>query len=87
MATKNEDTKILLTFDESASEFILDAFDKVINDEGLVAEKKDSSQTVVTFEKRTLTKESFGGIKHGSDIFIEDNIISLKRLIVNQINN
>jgi hypothetical protein len=70
----------VLTFDETAIDFVLDAFDKKANKEGIIVEKKDPNQVVLTLEKRVLTKKTFGGIKHGSDIFIEDNIIALRKL-------
>lgn len=76
----DEDRQVVLTFDSTASKFVLDAFGKKVNKEGTIVEKDNPNQVVLTFEKRVLTEENFGGVMNGSDIFIEDNIVSLRKL-------
>ncbi|MCL4326601.1 MAG: hypothetical protein M1481_07310 [Candidatus Thermoplasmatota archaeon] len=67
-----------MSFDESAREYILTLFNKKIVD-GKVFEK-DSDEVVMSFEGNQLSVDEFGGVKKGSEIFIEDNIVSLIKL-------
>ena len=71
---------VTLTFDESVKRDILDYFDKDINNEGIIVEKSDNTQEVLTFEGTKASLEEFGGIKKGSEVFINNDIISLMRL-------
>lgn len=72
-------TKAKITFDDSAKEYILSLFDKKVNEEGEVLEK-DSGDPVKSFEGNPLTLEDFGGIKKGSELFVENSVVSLFRL-------
>jgi len=67
-------------FDNSAKAFILELLDKEVNEEGAVVEKGNPEQKVITSDGNELFFEDFGGIKNGSEIFIEDNTVSLFRL-------
>lgn len=67
-------------FDNSAKAFILELLDKEVNEEGAVVEKGNPEQKVITSDGNELFFEDFGGIKKGSEIFIEDNTVSLFRL-------
>lgn len=67
-------------FDNSAKAFILELLDKEVDEEGAVVEKGNPEQKVITSDGNELFFEDFGGIKKGSEIFIEDNTVSLFRL-------
>jgi|ACXJ01.1.fsa_nt_gi hypothetical protein len=73
------ETKPKMTFDDSAKEYILSLFNKKVNEDGEVLEK-DSDEPVKSFEGNPLTLEDFGGVKKGSELFIENNVVSLFRL-------
>ena len=70
-----------IIFDKSSKDFILDMFDKKIDNEGFIVEKANEKQRVLTFELEELKAEKFGGIQKGPEIFIEDNFVSLFKLI------
>jgi len=74
-----EDPEIV--FDNSSKNFILDLFDKKVDKEGFIVEKANEKQRVITFELEELKLDKFGGIQKGSEIFIEDNFISIFRLL------
>lgn len=65
-----------LTFDESAVEYILEEFDKDIDEEGFIVEA-DSRERVLTPGGEEVPVSEFGGIAKGSEIFVEDNFASL----------
>ena len=67
-----------VSFDESAREYILSLFNKKIVNGNVL--ELDSNEEVMSFEGNPLTVEDFGGIKKGSEIFIEDNVVSLIKL-------
>lgn len=68
-----------ITFDDSSREYILSLFNKHVNEQGEVLENK-TKEEVKSFEGNPLTLEEFGGIKKGSELFIENNVVSLFRL-------
>ena len=68
-----------LTFDDSSREFILSLFGKYINENGEVLEN-NTGEVVKSFEGNSLTVDEFGGVKKGSELFIENNVVSLYRL-------
>lgn len=74
-------SKACIVFDPSVKELILDAFDKTVDEEGFIVEKSNPKQRVLTFEGKELKLANFGGIERGSEIFIENNLISLMNLI------
>ena len=64
-----------LTFNEGASSFILAAFGKEINEYGIIIDR-ETGEPVLTPEGEELTKEKFGGIKKGSEIFIKNDLLA-----------
>ena len=42
--------------------------------------EKDTNEVVKSFEGNPLTIDDFGGVKKGSELFIENNVVSLFRL-------
>ena len=75
---KNE--KSILTFDESIKEEVLNAFDKSIDDDGFIVEKRDTDQRVLSEDGQEVNIKEFGGMKKGSEVFIKKDLISLMRL-------
>lgn len=69
-----------ITFDDSVKEDILDILDKEVNSEGLVVEKENPEQKVLTFDGQEISLKEFGGVKKGSELFIKNDLISLMRL-------
>jgi hypothetical protein len=67
-----------ISFDNTSKEFILDIFNKYVKDNEIL--EKDTAENVKSFEGNILTINDFGGVKKGSEIFIEDNVVSLMRL-------
>jgi hypothetical protein len=65
-----------ITFDDSAVEFVLDAFDNTVDDEGYIV-KEDTGERVLTPKGNPLAPEDLGGIAKGSEIYIEDNYVSV----------
>ncbi|GBE18328.1 hypothetical protein BMS3Abin16_00925 [archaeon BMS3Abin16] len=72
--------KDVITFEASAKEDILSFFDKSVDDEGLIVEKDNPSQRVITLEGEEISLKEFAGIKRGSEIFIKSDLISLMNL-------
>jgi len=70
----------VITFDSSAKRDILDIFDKAVDEEGYIVEKKNPTQRVLTREGDEITLEKFGGLKKGSEIFIKSDLTSLVNL-------
>lgn len=71
---------VQITFDDSVKEDILDIFDKKVGKDGLIVEKQNPEQKVLTFDGQEISLEEFGGIKKGSEVFIKNDLISLMRL-------
>jgi hypothetical protein len=74
------DKNISLTFDKSLRKEILSFFDKEINDKGIIVEKSNPSQMVLSNDGQEVKIEEFGGIKRGSEVFIKNDLVSLMRL-------
>ncbi len=70
----------IVTFDKSAKELILDSFDKKIDEEGFVIEKKTKNK-VIANDGQDLLAVQFGGIKKGSEVFIKSDIVSVIKLL------
>ena len=66
-----------ITFDESATAFVLDAFGKKTSPDGFVVEKKDADQKVVTPRGEEIQQAEFAGIRKGSIVLLKTNIVSL----------
>ena len=72
-----------ITFDESTDEFILDAFDKSVDSEGYIIEA-ETGERVLTPEGEPIPIEEFGGIAKGSEIFVQDNFVSVLNQVKRQ---
>ncbi|MBS3076374.1 hypothetical protein J4481_01375 [Candidatus Pacearchaeota archaeon] len=73
-------TETILTFDSSLKEEILGFFDKEVNTEGVIVEKFNPKQSVLSVDGQEVKIEEFGGIRKGSEVFIKNDLISLMRL-------
>jgi hypothetical protein len=69
-----------ITFDSSAKNFILQAFNKAVNDEGLIVEKNNPAQKVLSPDGQEISVKEFAGVKRGSEIFIKSDLLSLLKL-------
>ena len=69
-----------LTFDESARDFVLEAFDKKVDKTGYIVEKSNPAQRVPTPDGQDISIEKFAGIRKGSEIYIRSDIVSLIEL-------
>lgn len=76
MTTSNT-PKILFT--EAALPFLLEAFGKSINDDGLIIETS-TGEAVLTPDGEEITAANFGGLKKGSEIFIKSDLLSIMKL-------
>ena len=65
-----------ITFDKSAAEFVLEAFEKTINKEGYLVEKETGDYVLSKSGEHILLSE-FGGIAKGSEIYLKSDIISM----------
>lgn len=74
-----ENEQIKLTFDDSVRKEILNTFNKDINEEGIIIEKDNPSQKVLSIDGEEISADEFGGIKKGSEVFIKNDLISLMR--------
>lgn len=68
-----------LLFTDTALPYILKAFGKSINEDGLIVESS-TGELVYTPEGQEIEAENFGGIKKGSEIFIKDDLYSIINL-------
>jgi hypothetical protein len=68
-----------LLFNEAALPFILEVFDKTINEDGLIIDM-NNGEPLQTTEGEFLTKYKFGGIKKGSEIFLKDDLLTVIKL-------
>jgi hypothetical protein len=73
------DSTAKLLFTEAALPYILEAFGKKIDENGLIIEKA-SGDPVLTPEGDEVEARHFGGIKKGSEIFIKDDLYSIMQL-------
>ena len=69
--------KPALTFHVSAKKFILDIFDKTLDQEKYIVEKDNPAQRVLTANGEEIRLSDFAGIRHGSEIFVKSDIASL----------
>ncbi len=70
----------MITFDKSASDFILETFNKITDKDGYVVEKENTEQKVLTPDGLEMQQEEFGGIKKGSEIYIKSDLPSVIKL-------
>ena len=73
-----------ITYDKSLTKHVLDAFDKKFDDEGYLVERSNPSQRVLTKDGIEITKNKFGGIKKGSELYISSDIASIISLCKDQ---
>lgn len=69
-----------IVFDKAAKIPILDLLDKKVGAEGVIVERDNPSQKVLTFDGEEITLDEFGGVQKGSEVFIKDNLVSLLKL-------
>lgn len=69
-----------VTFDFDAKEFVLDAFDKAIDEAGYVVEKGNPAERVMTPEGEELQAANFAGIHKGSLVFVRTGVMSAIKL-------
>lgn len=67
-------TKLLFT--NASAKYILEAFGKSINSEGIIIEKS-TGEPIYTPEGEELTLQTLGAIKKGSEIFMKDDLFSI----------
>jgi hypothetical protein len=68
--------KIQVTFDDSARDFVLDAFGKVASGD-FVSEKTKPDQKVLTPRGEEIPLREFAGVRKGSVIFLKSDVVSL----------
>lgn len=71
---------ITINFDNSFINEVLAIFDKEINKDGVIVEN-DSKEPVVTRQGDTIKHEDLGAIGNGSEVFVEDNFVSMLEFI------
>lgn len=70
----------VITFDKSAREFILESFNKTIDEEGFIVEKSNTEQRVRTPDGDEISELEFAGVKEGSEVFIKSDLLSIIEL-------
>jgi hypothetical protein len=68
-----------LLFTEKTASFVLEAFGKTINEDGLITEIA-TGEPVLTPEGEELEYRKFGGLKKGSEIFMKDDLYAIMNL-------
>ncbi|HLZ14550.1 MAG TPA: hypothetical protein VKQ34_01010 [Candidatus Saccharimonadales bacterium] len=69
-----------VTFDQALRDFVLDAFDKKVDESGYLVEKSNPEQRVLSKDGQQIPKEKFAGIRKGSEIYIKSDLLSLIEL-------
>lgn len=69
-----------LTFEDSSVDYILEMFDKTVDDAGYIVEQ-DTGERVLTPEGEEITVDELGIIADGSEMFIKDNYVSLLQYV------
>ncbi|MFB6208805.1 MAG: hypothetical protein ABEJ56_01555 [Candidatus Nanohaloarchaea archaeon] len=68
------ETKV--TFEKDAIEGVLEVFDKEVDEDGYIVES-ESGERILDREGENIKKDELGGVKKGSEIFLNDNFSSL----------
>ncbi|MBX7204291.1 MAG: hypothetical protein K1X81_02595 [Bacteroidia bacterium] len=68
-----------LLFTDKSLPFILEAFGKSINENGIIIESK-TGEPVLTPEGEEIESKQLGGLKRGSEIFLKDDLYSIMNL-------
>lgn len=69
-----------ITFDNSARDFVLDAFGKAVDRSDYIVEKNKPEQRVLTQNGQEIKKEKFAGVRKGSEVFVKSDLVSLIEL-------
>lgn len=69
-----------ITFDKNLRKFISGAFDVIEGEDGVLVEKGNPKQKVLTKDGKEIEFNKFGGVRKGSEIFIRSDIVSLIQL-------
>ena len=77
----SEKSSISITFTENAKLSVLNMLNKDVDKSGFVVEKENPDKKVISSDGNELNIDNFGGVKKGSEIFIEDNIVSIIKLL------
>lgn len=72
-----------ITFDDSAVDFVLEAFDNSVDEQGYIV-KEESGERVRTREGNPVAPEDLGAIIKGSEIYLEDNYVSVLEYVKEQ---
>lgn len=70
---------VTITFEESAKETILSFFDKVVDNDGFIVEKDDTTKRVLTSDGNEIKLDEFAGIKDGS--FFKNDLPSIFSMV------
>lgn len=65
-----------LTFDESAAEFVLEAFDRELDSEGYIVDP-ETGDRVTTPNGEEVHRDEFSGLEEGSILYLDDDFMSL----------
>lgn len=66
-----------LTFDESAAEDILEAFDREVDEEGYIIDPETGEREVVPGSNQEIHIDDFSGVEKGSVLFLNDDFTTL----------
>lgn len=69
-----------ITFDKSAKNFILESFNKSINTDGVIVEKDNPTQKVLTQDGQEIMEYELGGVIPGSTIFVKNDLPTVMKL-------
>ncbi len=69
-----------IVFDQSARDFVLEAFDKKIDSDHYLVEKASPNRRVLTKDGEEIRIDQFAGVQKGSEIYIKSDIASLIEL-------
>ena len=72
--------KAQITFDKKAKKEVLELLDKTVDEDGMIVEKDNPKQRVLTFDGEEISLQELGGVQKGSEVFIRNNLVSLIRL-------
>lgn len=75
--------KAKILFTEEALPFILGAFGKSINENGIIIDNS-TGEPISTPEGEELTRSQLGFIKKGSELFLKDDILSIINIVENK---
>ncbi len=71
---------INIAFSKEAKKDVLELYDKTIDDEGFIVEKKNPTQKVLTPKGEEIHISEWAGIRKGSEAFIKSDVFSLIEL-------